>query len=508
MSAMVTELVRGGASPADADWLQRLVAQWQVVSDLSFADLVLWTRQGGAWRAVAQVRPTTAPTAYVEDLVGSSAPPALAALLHRAEAEGTVLRQQPVAGEIEDRADSPRALHVEAVPVRRPGGAVAAVATRATGVRGTVTPSPLERSYLATAGDLVEMMTTGAFPPPGTGGTAPDSPRVGDGFVRLGPDARVTYASPNAQSVFRRLGLAADLQGHHLPSLTRTLVAAERRDDEERLGAVMGGRVAADLEIGDGVVSLAVHSVPLRTQAGDAGSLLLVRDVTDLRRRDRELLSKEATIREIHHRVKNNLQTVAALLRLQARRLDGPGRGALEEAVRRVGSIALVHETLSLAPEERVAFDEVADRLRAAVTDMTSRGAVTTHRTGSFGEVGSAQATALAMVLTELLANAFEHGFGAEGAGHVELRAARVRRRSSGDPVVPARGDTVIEGVEELVVEVVDDGVGLPADLEQAAAGHLGLSIVRTLVDSELRGTFTLDADDGGGTIARVVVPL
>ncbi len=77
--------------------------------------------------------------------------------------------------------------------------------------------------------------------------------------------------------------------------------------------------------------------------------------MTDLRRRDRELVTKDATIREIHHRVKNNLQTVAALLRLQARRIDSPSaKSALEEAVRRVGSIAIVHETLSQAVEENV----------------------------------------------------------------------------------------------------------------------------------------------------------
>ena len=498
MSAMVAELVRGGADPEDAAWLQRLVAQWQVISDLSFADLVLWTRQQGAWRAVAQVRPTTAPTAYVADLVGQQAHGSLAGLLDEAAATGRVLRDPGTSGvQTSGAAGAAGAagvgeVHLEAVPVRRTGAPVAAVATRATSVRGLVTPSPLERNYLATAADLVLMLTTGAFPPPGTGGTAPDSPRVGDGFLRLGVDARVTYASPNAQSVFRRLGLAGDLQGHHLPTLTRSLVAADRRDDEERLGAVLGGRVAADLEVGDESVTIAVHSVPLRTTGGDAGSLVLVRDVTDLRRRDRELLSKEATIREIHHRVKNNLQTVAALLRLQARRLDGPGRGALEEAVRRVGSIALVHETLSLAPDELVAFDEVADRLCAAVTDMTAHGEVSTAREGSFGEVSSGQATALAMVLTELLANAFEHGFGREGSGHVLIRVDRTQR----------------DGARRLDITVEDDGRGLPDDVASAAANHLGLSIVRTLVDSELRGTFSLEPGAGGGACARVTVPM
>ena len=114
---------------------------------------------------------------------------------------------------------------------------------------------------------------------------------------------------------------------------------------------------------------------------------MLLRDVTELRRRDRELVTKDATIREIHHRVKNNLQTVAALLRLQARRLDIPeGRVALEEAVRRVGAIAVVHETLSQTFDETVDFDEVTDRLTRLVTDVGSqRGTIRTKRTGSFG---------------------------------------------------------------------------------------------------------------------------
>jgi two-component sensor histidine kinase len=100
-----------------------------------------------------------------------------------------------------------------------------------------------------------------------------------------------------------------------------------------------------------------------------------VRDVTELRRRERELMTKDATIREIHHRVKNNLQTVAALLRLQARRLTGPeAKAALDEAVRRVGSIAVVHETLSYAPEEIVDFDDIAERVAAMAGRVVGAG--------------------------------------------------------------------------------------------------------------------------------------
>src|SRR5260370_8293695 len=98
------------------------------------------------------------------------------------------------------------------------------------------------------------------------------------------------------------------------------------------------------------------------------GAIGFVRDITESRLRDRALLIKDATIREIHHRVKNNLQTVASLLRLQARRLGtNEARAELEESVRRISSIALVHETLSRESTEHVAFDRVAQRLTAMV---------------------------------------------------------------------------------------------------------------------------------------------
>jgi two-component sensor histidine kinase len=216
---------------------------------------------------------------------------------------------------------------------------------------------------------------------------------------------------------------------------------------------------------------------------------VLLRDVTELRRRDRELVTKDATIREIHHRVKNNLQTVAALLRLQARRMDIPeGRVALEEAVRRVGAIAVVHETLSQAFDETVDFDDVTDRLTRLVTDVGSHGApIRTHRTGSFGAISSDAATPLAMVFTELIQNAVEHAFDEDRGGVIEIHCAR-----DGDGL-------------RLAIE--DDGVGLPADFDLEQAASLGLSIVSTLV-GELGGQISLGRrGDGAGTRVVVHVP-
>ena len=168
----------------------------------------------------------------------------------------------------------------------------------------------------------------------------------------------------------------------------RELVPPRRRPDEETLSAVLGGRAHRDVEIGTDEVAADRALDPAAHRRPHIGGLILVRDVTDLRRRDRELVTKDATIREIHHRVKNNLQTVAALLRLQARRVDNEqAKSALEEAVRRVGSIAIVHETLSQAVEETVDFDEIADRLGGMVTEVSAlTGRVRARREGSFGD--------------------------------------------------------------------------------------------------------------------------
>jgi two-component sensor histidine kinase len=224
------------------------------------------------------------------------------------------------------------------------------------------------------------------------------------------------------------------------------------------------------------------------------GAVVLVRDVTDLRRRDRELVTKDATIREIHHRVKNNLQTVAALLRLQARRIGSEeARGALEEAVRRVGSIAIVHETLSQEVLDEVDFDEIADRLGAMVTEVGAgpdghgdRPVV--RREGTFGLLPNETATALAMVLTELLQNAVEHGYPRDCGGTITVGPERLAGR--------------------LRVTVDDDGVGLPDDFDLDESVNLGLSIVRTLVESELGGLLELRAAPGRGARAVVDVPL
>jgi two-component sensor histidine kinase len=210
--------------------------------------------------------------------------------------------------------------------------------------------------------------------------------------------------------------------------------------------------------------------------------------VTELRRRERELVTKDATIREIHHRVKNNLQTVSALLRLQARRIEDEGAAqALNEAVRRIASIALVHETLSNSPDASVQFDDVLDRLVSHAVELTPRlSEITISRQGELGLLDPRIATPLALVITELIYNALEHGLEVEGT---QLTISIERDEKSAK------------------VSVIDDGVGLPDGFSLQESSNLGLQIVRTLTENELRGTLVL-ISNSEETRAELVFPI
>ncbi|MFL6130445.1 MAG: sensor histidine kinase [Mycobacteriales bacterium] len=476
-------------SPEDVEHLQRLVGEWQLLSDLSFADLLLWVPVAeGEFLCVAQVRPTTGPTAYQDDQVGHrrfgpAAEPQTVAVV-----EGRIFR------EADPEWDGPVPVRREGIPVRRdPGGRVLAVVGRDTNLVATRSPSTLELAYLRAANDLCRMISEGSFPAAGPAREVLGGPRAGDGLIRLDASGRVAYASPNALSAYRRLGVTGDVLEAELAPLTRRL-ARNPFDGEEiaaRITRALAGEAPLRMEVEARGAIVLFRVLPLCPGGESGGALVLVGDVTEVRSRDRQLLSKDATIREIHHRVKNNLQTVAALLRLQARRVESPeARTALEESVRRVASIAMVHETLAVSLDERVDFDGIVDRLLGSLGEVAGAGTrVRLRREGSFGVLAAHVATPLVMVLTETVQNAVEHGFEDAGTGTVTVSARRANRR--------------------MEVVVADDGVGLPPDFSLPESDRLGLQIVRTLVQAELGGTIQVrPRTDGRGTEAVLDVPL
>jgi two-component sensor histidine kinase len=233
-------------------------------------------------------------------------------------------------------------------------------------------------------------------------------------------------------------------------------------------------------------ITVLMRGSPLLDHGAVTGAVVLLRDISELRRRDLLLLSKDATIREIHHRVKNNLQTIWSLLRLQGRRLESKeARTAVEESVRRIRSIALVHEILSREAGDDVPFVDIVRPIVSMVADMiTSDHPIRFAVEGDGGVLPAAVATPLAVVLNELLQNAVDHAYPPE----LDLteRPGRVRVAIERDG-------------RSLALRVVDDGVGLPPAFELDAVSGLGLSIVRTLVTSDMTGEIDIRPGDGAG---------
>jgi len=481
---------------AAAAHLQQLVGDWQILADLAFADLLLWVRSlDGELLCVGQVRPTTAPTSHPSHEVGRRVAAGELSWLDRALEGGGLVRDR------DPQWASGIPTRPEGIAVRHAEGVIA-VLGRDTNLHSPRAPSELELAYLDAAGELFHMVTEGSFPSPEGGNSDPLSPRVGDGFMRLDTTRVVRYASPNGFSAFRRIGLDADLVGRELSEMAVSVMSATEGSERNGSEPTAVGRLRAELaadrpqtgELSTGAVTIAYRIIPLRRRAAMNGSIVLIRDMTDLRHRDLALQSKDASIREIHHRVKNNLQTVAALLRLQARRMHHPAaRAALAESVRRVSSIALVHETLAASRDGAADLDGILDSLIPMISDVTAaRPGVRIERDGRLGELSAELATPLVMVLTELLHNAVEHGFADRDRGRVLITTERT-------PTA-------------LTVRIRDDGRGLPQGFSLEASDSLGLQIVRTLVETEMRGSIRLarrrDELTESGTEAVLTVPL
>ncbi|MCH5645067.1 MULTISPECIES: sensor histidine kinase [unclassified Gordonia (in: high G+C Gram-positive bacteria)] len=477
--------------------LQRLVAEWQLLADLSFADFLLSVRtESGDIVTVAQCRPNTASTVFPSDEVGRVIDPSVNPQVPRAFVEARILRDEDPAW------FGAMAIRREAVPVEF-DGSVIAVLTRAVDLTHPRLPSPLELAYQDCANDLCQMVADGTFPVEEGNPRGLSTPRAGDGFIRLDESGLVTYTSPNALSAFHRMGWTAELHHARLSEVVTELLtdAFEAADVASMIDVAAGAALPPTVpyrDIGMRVeadarrATVLIRAVPLRPRGEVAGAVVLIRDVTEVKRRDRALISKDATIREIHHRVKNNLQSVSALLRLQARRTaNEDARLALTEAVRRVASIALVHELLSGSVDEEVDLDEAVDRLVPILVDVASGdGAVRVQHRHRLGVLAAESAMPLVMVLTELIQNAIEHGF--DG--------------SQEDALI----DIVVDrDVRNLRIAVRDNGSGLPDGFDLATSEHLGLQIVQTLVSIELSGELGVGPNpEGRGTEVVIVIPL
>lgn len=466
--------------PDDGEHLRRLLGSWGPLADLCFADLLLFApvkgAQGNKLVSLGQIRPTTSQTMYRDDQIGLFVTMEGRPMVALAYETGEI-----VEGEVDLSAPKIRA-RVQAIPVRHEGRVIAVV-TRETTKIGHRSLGDLELAYLNVFERLAQMISEGTFPFHFEDSVTEVSPRVGDGALILNKHVAVVYSSPNAVSAFHRLGFHGAISGRKLEDLGF-------RPETAQTLVTLKVPVVEEIERGDSVTILA-RIVPLLRSGELDGALVLMRDVSELRSQERLLVSMDATIREIHHRVKNNLQTVSSLLRLQGRRVVAvEAKAAITEAERRIAAIARVHEMLSRGTGDDVLF---ADVVRPILDTAESAGIVPV-RVNMVGEgpvLPATKASSLAVVVNELVQNAVEHGFPADSDGGtvtVELVYSSTR----------------------LTIRVHDDGVGLPPGFDIDKQTGLGLTIINTLAKSELGGELAIRpaATEQSGTVAELSVRL
>jgi two-component sensor histidine kinase len=332
-------------------------------------------------------------------------------------------------------------------------------------------PSKLELNYREIAHKIFKMVAEGNFPIRNSLYSSESTPRVGDGLIRLDVNGTIFFASPNARSALSRVGFQKELEGENLGAVFASLHKGENLATDESWQTTLSGKSLRRAEYESPVAVIDILVIPLTEGNDRIGAIVLLHNITELRNRDRALITKDATIKEIHHRVKNNLQTVSALLRLQSRRVTDPiASEALSEAVRRVASIALVHETLSNQSSEFVEFDQVFEQIVKNALDLNTR-KIEFKKVGEFGSFDSKTATALSLVITELIHNALEHGL-----------------NQSGNQLIVE----VIKKQNNYQVNVCDNGSGLPTNFNIEKSANLGLQIANTLTKNELNGSLNL----------------
>ncbi|MFN8015276.1 MAG: histidine kinase N-terminal domain-containing protein [Acidimicrobiia bacterium] len=464
--------------------LQKLLRVWNILADLSFADLVLVVPVKGEKKqrrfiVAANVRPTTGTTLYQSDLTGVVLHIEDRPLLERSWTRGEVIEgSSTTIGRGQDT-------RVETVPVTYKGRPIAVLRKEydQTVVRKN---SSLERAYINAFERFANMIADGTFPYSSEMAEPEDAPRIGDGVLLLSNDFVIQFASPNAISNLHRLGIHTAATGARL---------SQFGFDETPLQMAVRATNTVTEEVERGEVSVLMRVFPFLNKDRPEGVMLMMRDVTEVRRRDRMLLSKEATIREVHHRVKNNLQTIAALLRLQGRRLvTDEAKAALGESERRIRSIAIVHETLAKEASDFVKFSDVivplVEVVQEAITSEDMK--IEFNITGDAGMLPGDIATPLAIILNELMQNAVDHAFKADSDG---IRQGTVMLNLD-------RGD------HGLNVTVKDDGKGLPEGFDLDDSQGLGTSIMKTLITSELGGTIKMKNSESGGTVVLINIPL
>jgi len=470
-----------GLTEGDIAFLQKIERDLGILADISRSDVLMYTQLSGDQAAViAQARPHSIAPLHAGSLLGRMVTSAEQPLVWR-----TLERGRFSQGNLTLIANE--SLIVQKVhPIRNAEGKVIGALSIETNLLEHERHRRRSRVFQQAFGLLQQMVLRGELE--GAQDLSPFGEH--DGIMVIDEQKRIQYMSGIATNLYRKIGYVESLVGKRVSSL--------KTADENLASIAVEKGHCIEQEVQEGNLIWIKKAIPLATWEGRPANwwsflswptrnsrpayqvMLTIHDETQARYRERELEVKSAMIQEVHHRVKNNLQTIVALLRMSARRAQAEEtRLALQEGINRIMSVAVIHEFLSHQESQVINIREVSQRIinqmRQGVLDPEKQ--IRLDLRGPNVYLPARQATACAMVINELLQNAVEHGYERRPGGTVSVQ--------------------LIDEGDGVTITIQDDGVGLPADFDREHAESLGLQIVQTLVEHDLRGRFELKGGDG-----------
>ncbi|RKP54074.1 PAS domain-containing protein [Cohnella endophytica] len=459
-------------SAQDAETIEALARHLQLIADVSQADVFIDCPlpDKGSALVVAQAQPATAPSLYRTSVIGQHAyarnEPAVMFSLISGEA---VVGSRGISQE-------QIAMQQNVSPIANRQGKIIGALIMEQDISEKVEQERNVERLVETTEQLSETLLAMAM------SEGRVQSLMHEGIILFDDKERLTYVNPRARTLLHEMGKPGIAIGDEI---TRLFFDREQwRNVFEPTGFLCR-------ELQNGKLAFELKAVAIYRAGRKVGGLLLIRDISELKDKEKQLMIKSAVIKEIHHRVKNNLQTVSSLLRLQMRRTKlAEVARVYRDSINRINSIAVIHEMLAYEGLDTIHFNDVVDRISRTILSSSAKPdqTVKVRLTGDELHLRSDVATTLALVLNELIQNCVLHAFG---------------ERSQGEIVISIRNTGLV-----IDVQVTDNGCGIDASAEPEGGGtHLGLKIAETLIEENLDGHISIVSDERG-TNVRIAFPV
>lgn len=449
----------------DIKIVEKIAEHLQIIADLTQADIFIdcVTQNPNVAIVVAEAKPRTAKSLYRFPVIGQ--------LALRKKEPAVIRTMQTGFFTIGMRGISQEEIPMKqsVVPIKNNKDRTIAVLIMEQDITEQVSREKKVKDLTETAEQLSKTLLRVAF------AKAEASNILPDGFLILDEDGMITYYNIAARDLFDRIGFR-----------NRTI---KRKSIAELLPDLDFGRDTLTeqmyIESKIGGLNLAFTLVPMNNfEETASGAFMLIRDITEIRVKEKELMLQSVVIKEINHRIKNNLQTIASLLRLQARRADSrQTKKALYDSISRILSIAVVHEALSKESKEMVDIRIVLNYLVEVFKNISKDGkTIKINLKCDSIMLFSRQATSLVLVVNELVQNALEHAFVDRNDGLIDIEVRRINNN--------------------VVLKVSDNGIGFKKE-KLKSSKSLGIKIVKTLVEEDLKGIIKFTNNKGTKVYVR-----